>query len=78
MVLNVSNEVRQACRECPRGFSCLDEGSGHLCQVSCCVDGTLHFIICEHDGPCPYKHPLWDRFVCDCPVRREIYHKYRV
>jgi hypothetical protein len=78
MVLNVSNEVRQACKECPRGQACLDDDTGYLCPVSCCVDGALYFITCKHEGPCPYKHALWERLVCDCPIRREIYHKYKV
>jgi hypothetical protein len=77
MVLYVSNEARQACTECPRGFSCLEE-NGDLCRISCCVDGALHFITCAHEGPCPYKHAVWERLICNCPVRREIYSKYKI
>ena len=78
MVFNVSDAATQACTECSHGQSCLQEGTESLCKVSSCVDGAVHFIACAHDGPCPYKQPVWDRFRCNCPVRREIYNKYKV
>jgi hypothetical protein len=77
MVLYVSDEARRACTQCPKGLSCLDE-SGEFCPISCRVDGSLFFVICAHDGPCPYKHEMWERPVCLCPVRREIFSKYRI
>jgi hypothetical protein len=76
--LLVSNNVRQATRDCPREFGCLVERNGDLCKVSCCVDGAMVFVTCEHEGPCPYKHEVWERVLCACPVRREIYNRYRV
>ncbi|MHC4127292.1 MAG: hypothetical protein ACYSUA_03830 [Planctomycetota bacterium] len=78
MVFYVSDAATQACVKCPRGHSCLQKGEGGLCRVSSCVDGAMHFIACAHDGPCPYKQPVWERLVCSCPVRREIYNKYKV
>ncbi len=78
MVYHVSKEAVQACVKCPRGLSCLEESDRDLCRVASCVDGAMHFITCAHDGPCPYKQPVWERLLCNCPVRREIYNKYKV
>jgi hypothetical protein len=77
MVLYVSNKAKQAGTECPRDFSCLQD-SGDLCKISCCVDGALHFITCGREGNCPYKRPAWGRFLCTCPVRKEIYKRYKI
>ncbi|MHC4217054.1 MAG: hypothetical protein ACYSU7_01230 [Planctomycetota bacterium] len=76
--LYVSNDARQATRKCPRHLGCLTERNGDLCKVSCCVDGAMLFVTCEHEGPCPYKHDVWERVLCTCPVRREVYNRYKI
>jgi hypothetical protein len=78
MVYHVSKEATEACTECPRDQACLQKDRAELCRVSCSVDGAWHFVVCAHEGPCPYKQKLWDRVLCGCPVRREIFRRYKV
>jgi hypothetical protein len=77
MVFYVNRATIEACTECPRGHACLHESRQELCRVSGCVDGAMHFVVCVHEGPCPYKHSVWDRILCNCPIRREIHNKYK-
>lgn len=78
MVYNVSRAAIEACTECPRDHACLHEDGDKLCRISGCVDGAVYFITCADENPCPYKRPAWGRVYCNCPIRREIYHKYDV
>jgi hypothetical protein len=76
--LHVSDDAKRAADKCPRLFGCLAGANGDLCKVSSCVDGAMVFVTCEHEGPCPYKHDVWERTLCTCPVRREIYKRYKL
>jgi hypothetical protein len=78
MVFHVSKAATEACTRCPRAHACLQESEEDLCSVSGCVDGAMHFVVCAHEGPCPYRQTVWERPLCSCPVRREIYNRYKV
>lgn len=78
MELQVSLEARRATKMCPSGFSCLAGDRKNLCVVESCVNGEVIFVRCLHDGNCSYRHPFGNGNFCVCPVRKEIFDRYKI
>jgi hypothetical protein len=74
----VSEEIRLSASGCTKGQTCLSGGSDGLCQVVFCVNCKLLGILCREETFCTYKHVMEDRTCCTCPVRLEIYTKYKL
>ena len=77
MALHVSDELLKAATCCRKGFSCLDD-SKHMCKVETCINGTFFFVKCKDDGYCPYKTSVGMDYCCNCPVRKELYNKFKI
>ncbi|HCE43880.1 MAG TPA: hypothetical protein DET40_10065 [Lentisphaeria bacterium] len=78
MEINISDEAMKAASKCPNGLSCLEDQGGNLCKVASCIAGEFIFITGENNKPCPYRHVSETMNICLCPVRRELYIKYRI
>ena len=82
MDIHVSDEVRRAATNCKKEFSCLERERNNICTVLCtkedCINGIVHFIKCLNEGSCSYQHSFGDGFICGCPVRKEIFNKYKI
>ncbi len=78
MKLHVSKEVVQATTGCKKGFSCLEYKEKNLCKIETCIDGEVHFIVCLNELNCSYPRIDGERFICDCPIRKEIYNNYKI
>lgn len=74
--LKVSEEVRRQAELCPRKFACL-ASEPIPCRVENC--SGLDLLFCLNKQYCPYqeKFGLAD-YLCTCPVRVEIWQKYRL
>ena len=62
--------------ECEKAFACLNDQED-LCKVTYCVSGKVHFLECN-ERKCKFKTQFGDGNFCTCPVRIEIYNKYKV
>ncbi len=64
---------------CLHDFKCLKD-KNYMCtvaKVNSCIDGKILFIDCpKHE--CRYRLSFGDGSICQCPVRKDIYNKYRV
>jgi hypothetical protein len=78
MDIHVSDKARKATTNCKKEFSCLEREGNNLCTVESCIDGKLHFIQCLNKGYCSYQHLFGYRFLCGCPVRKEIFNTYKI
>jgi len=78
MKVYVSNEVMQSTTGCKKGFSCLEDNKKDLCKIGTSVDGEVHFIVCLNETNCSYERSYEEGFICDCPIRKEIYNKYKI
>jgi hypothetical protein len=78
MDIHVSDTARREATKCQKKFSCLEKEINTLCKVESCIDGTLHFIQCLNKGHCSYQLLFGYRFMCGCPVRKEIFNKYKI
>ena len=78
MQLYVSKEVIQATTGCKKKFSCLGDKNKDLCTIGTSMDGKVHFIVCLDEINCSYQRSYGEEFICDCPIRKEIYNKYKI
>ncbi len=77
MDFRVSDEAQRIARDCAKGFSCLRKEGKDLCPVELAIGGKVHFVRCLNDGHCSYQYSFGNGFICGCPVRKEIFNKYR-
>jgi len=62
--------------ECEKSFECL-ANQENLCKVKLCIAGEVHFLKCD-DNVCKFKAYFGNESLCTCPVRKEIYNRYKV
>ena len=64
---------------CQRAYACREEHT--YCRPAFPIDGD-NFYFAGHDdqgdAECPYKKQYGSLYTCDCPVRREIYQRYKI
>jgi hypothetical protein len=62
--------------ECEKSFECLISQET-LCRVKLCLAGEVHFLQCD-DKKCKFKMYFGKEPLCTCPVRMEIYNRYKI
>ena len=77
MINIISDEALEDATQCKKDFSCLGS-EGDCCKVAVCVEKEVLFIKNKEITPCPYKESFAYGFICKCPVRKELYNKYKV
>lgn len=63
---------------CNKRLVCLEKDSADLCKVVDCVNGDVHFIACSSNTECAYRLSFGDAVACTCPVRMELYNRYKI
>jgi hypothetical protein len=76
--LAINEEIIKKTTRCTKKLSCLAGDRDDLCKVEFCVEEKIHFIKCLDKQPCNYRIPFGYSHVCICPVRKELYNKYKV
>lgn len=76
-------EVSETARNetaCEHGLACLrKDGARPLCNVLSKIATGVLSTHCPLQPPCPYCQPaIRNEGFCVCPVRIEIYEKYRI
>lgn len=62
---------------CTRAYACREAHT--YCRPAFPIDGdNFYFVGQEEDEQCPYKKKYGSLHTCDCPVRREIYQRYKI
>jgi hypothetical protein len=79
MEIEISDDILQSATRCQQDFSCLSGQTSHLCKVKYAVGLTVLFIEKPvDDKPCGYQASFGYHLVCNCPVRNEIYRRYKI
>lgn len=76
MDIEIDESTMRAATGCTKEISCLDPSRTTLCQVKHCVQNKVHFVECLDVDYCCYKMSFGSGFVCNCPVRKEIFNRY--
>ena len=64
--------------ECDRAHSCLSGKKDCLCDVGQLLDVTILSVHPPAGMKCTHKMRYRDAFLCTCPVRKEIYKRYKI
>jgi hypothetical protein len=78
MDIKVDESTIKSTTECEKGFACLNGDKNLICKVEFSVrDKTVVFVKCLNTEPCSYQMSFGYSFVCNCPVRKEIFKRYK-
>ena len=75
--MEIKDEITAQATECEKGLGCIKNADHHICKVETFINDKVIFVKCLDDKYCSYKLAFGSFFVCTCPVRREIFNKYR-
>ncbi len=76
-MFELSGEIIAKANKCKRNYACLNEKTPPLCSVSDCVNCEIHFISTQ-TSYCPYFLYFADEVICTCPVRKELFNKFKI
>lgn len=62
--------------QCKRGHAC--RTSPIYCRPAYPIDGDNFYFVGQGDEECPYKKKYGSLHTCDCPLRLEIYQRYKI
>lgn len=77
MKIVVSEKSLHDADNCQNNYSCLNGDRDSLCPVTRNINDKVHFINCLNHS-CMYQMAFGLAYICTCPVRKEIYNKYRM
>ena len=83
MALSISDESLKRTKMCPSNFLCLTDKENPMCSKDrpmCPVDIPLEsmLFVKYKDNDCTYKEEYGAYYLCTCPVRFEIYNRYKI
>jgi hypothetical protein len=79
MAFTVSQESKEKATECPFNFQCQQNNTRLMCTVEKEINNYGVFVkSCSREEFCSYRLPYGFTQICLCPVRLEIFKKYRV
>ena len=64
--------------ECDRAHSCLSGEQECMCEVEQLLDDSILSVKPPPGLKCIHKMRYQEAFLCTCPVRKEIYKRYRI
>jgi len=77
MIMEIDDKIIKAAVNCKRCFACLAGGGKMNCKVESSIRNELLFVKCLTKDPCNYKSSFGNKNICKCPVRIEIFRKYK-
>ncbi len=75
-VIKIDENISKTATKCIKNLSCMS--GSDICKVELCVDGKIHFIKCMNLEHCNYRISFGYSFVCNCPVRKELFNRYNI
>ena len=77
MSIEIDEAAIQEATKCHKGLSCLHSEKSQLCEVDVCIQENVLFVNCLNKEPCNYRMRFGISYICNCPVRKEIYTTYK-
>jgi hypothetical protein len=76
--IEIDQAIIAAATRCNDDSSCIRGNLAQLCQVVDCISNDVHFVKCVDEPACNYKVPFANEYVCNCPVRQELFNTYNL
>jgi hypothetical protein len=78
MKIEVDETIVSRATKCKSKFGCLNSDKKVFCKIDKSI-GDVIFVSAEKCGlHCDYMLPFGSSFICVCPIRNEIFRKYKV
>jgi hypothetical protein len=77
MDIKVDDNIIEQTTKCRKNFSCLS-GETPIYSVESNINNKIHFIKCVNNKSCSYILSFGYSFICTCPVRKELYNRYKI
>ena len=78
MKIVIPEEVIQKASKCNKDFRCLTGKEGSLCRIIRYLRDDMYFVKYLDSKDCPFLEPHKKTALCNCPVRHEIFHSYKI
>ena len=79
MVRKVDEKTRKKARKCDKAFQCIYDETPNICAVDNTTGyDSVYFVESPVDMFCPYCYGFADGYMCTCPVRHDLYQKYKM
>jgi hypothetical protein len=75
--IEIPEHIVDKADRCRKNHRCKGD-SGNLCKVVCFMKDDICFVRCLDSGDCSYLEPHVKTKLCTCPVRIEIYKRYKI
>lgn len=78
MDIKISEDIKKDTTECKKNFSCLSCERKDLCKIEKFITNNLIYIEYMNKRYCTYQMSFGSNYVCNCPVRKELYNRYKI
>jgi len=75
--MEIDYEIVEKTTSCNKCYDCLSNPEQILCKVESIVGDDIIFVKCTNNEFCSYKMAFGNLHICNCPMRNEIYKKYK-
>jgi len=77
--MEICSDILKETTKCTHNFICLNNPQENICcKVKDCINSKVHFVESTTNNTCPYIMSFGYAYICNCPVRKEIFNKYGV
>ena len=74
----INDNVLRDTTKCRKDFSCLSGEKECLCELKYCSYDQSYYINPNTEKFCNYMICYGSTILCSCPVRREIFDRYKI
>ena len=61
---------------CKKAYACRAKNT--YCRPAFPIDSVKFYFVGPGDEECPYQKKYGSLYSCECPVRQEIYRRYKI
>lgn len=75
----IDEDIKKSATQCEKNVACLSDNNYKLCEVTRTASNNVFFIECRAGVHCSYRKSFgFSAYLCSCPIRKEIYRKYKI
>ena len=76
--MEIDPEIIKKAIYCSSKNRCISDCHHTLCKVKECINDKIYFLECVDNKHCNYRISFGQFNTCSCPIRQEIYNKYKI
>ena len=73
--MGIDKKIIKETTQCNKNFECLKNNFFCMGKVENCINKKIIIIDCPES--CKYKMSFGNASICNCPIRKEIFDKYK-